>query len=371
MFLLKQSTSGTFKIGPFLDDTDGKTAETALAIAQADVRLSKNGGNYAQKADANACTHDELGEYNCPYNATDTDTLGRLKLIVIETGALPVWHEYMVVTANVYDSWCSTEKQQVDAVEISSDSTAADNLEAMYDGTGYIGGTIKLGVDAVKISGDATAADNCEAMYDGTGYIGGTIKLGVDVDGLNDLSAAQVNAEVDTALNTAIPGSPAAGSVNERVKAIDDKLPSADYISGFADADGGLATAAKADINTQADTALTDYDAPTKAELDSAEADIRGTDNDTLKTLSTQLDSIGIEDQGSNKFVYTVYDETEQVVADVYVRITSDAAGDNTIRRGITNSQGQITKWLDDGGYYFWRDDGVHTFRDPDIEPVP
>ncbi len=135
--------------------------------------------------------------------------------------------------------------------------------------------------------------------------------------------------------------------------------------------DGGLDTAAKADINTQADTALTDYDAPTKAELDSAEADIRGTDNDTLKTLSTQLVSIGIEDQGSNKFVYTVYDETEQVVADVYVRITSDAAGDNTIRRGITNSQGQITKWLDDGGYYFWRDDGVHTFRDPDIEPVP
>jgi len=40
MLFLKQSTAVTVKIGPFLDDTDGKTAETGLTIAQADVRLS-------------------------------------------------------------------------------------------------------------------------------------------------------------------------------------------------------------------------------------------------------------------------------------------------------------------------------------------
>ncbi len=51
------------------------------------------------------------------------------------------------------------------------------------------------------------------------------------IDALNDLSAAQVNAEVDTALNTAIPASPTADSINERVKAIDDKLPT-NYIMG-------------------------------------------------------------------------------------------------------------------------------------------
>ena len=37
---------------------------------------------------------------------------------------------------------------------------------------------------------------------------------------------AQVNTEVDNALNTAVPGSPTTDSINERVKAIDDKLPS-------------------------------------------------------------------------------------------------------------------------------------------------
>ncbi|MCK4444174.1 MAG: hypothetical protein KAW09_06500, partial [Thermoplasmata archaeon] len=77
---LKQSTAITLKIGPFIDDTDGKTAETGLTIAQADVRLSKNGGNIAQKNEATSCTHDELGVYGCPLDTTDTGTLGRLQL---------------------------------------------------------------------------------------------------------------------------------------------------------------------------------------------------------------------------------------------------------------------------------------------------
>ena len=46
---------------------------------------------------------------------------------------------------------------------------------------------------------------------------------------------ADVNAEVDSALNTAIPGSPTADSINERIKAVDDKLPSG-TISDFDEA---------------------------------------------------------------------------------------------------------------------------------------
>lgn len=117
MQVLKQSTVVTLKIGPFLDETDGKTAETGLTISQADVRLSKNGGNIAQKNDATACTHDELGVYNCPVNATDTGTLGRLQLWVHESGALPVFHEYMIVSANVWDSLYGSDKLQVDVRE--------------------------------------------------------------------------------------------------------------------------------------------------------------------------------------------------------------------------------------------------------------
>ena len=138
MLFLKQSTAATVKIGPFLDSTDGNTAETALTISQADVRLSKNGGDIAQKNESSAATHDELGLYDCDLDTTDTGTLGRLQLFVHESGALSVWHEFMVVPANVYDSLVGgSDSLEVDATAISGDSTAADNAEAFFDGTGY------------------------------------------------------------------------------------------------------------------------------------------------------------------------------------------------------------------------------------------
>lgn len=118
MQYLKQSIAATLKIGPFIDDADGKTAETALSIVQADVRLSKNGADIAQKSDTATCTHDELGIYGCLINATDSATLGRLQLWVHESGALPVFHEYMVLPANVYDSLFSTDLLQVDVTQL-------------------------------------------------------------------------------------------------------------------------------------------------------------------------------------------------------------------------------------------------------------
>ncbi|MBI4397413.1 MAG: hypothetical protein HY548_09975, partial [Elusimicrobia bacterium] len=56
------------------------------------------------------------------------------------------------------------------------------------------------------------------------GNVGGDVAG--SVGSLAAQAKADVNAEVDSALNTAIPGSPTANSINERVKAIDDKLPS-------------------------------------------------------------------------------------------------------------------------------------------------
>lgn len=117
---LKQSTAVTLKIGPFVDSTDGNTVEAGLTISQADVRLSKNGGDIAQKNEATSCTYDEVGMYDCPVDTTDTNTLGRLDLIVNESGALIVKHSYMVVPANVWDSLFGADKLQVHADEITA-----------------------------------------------------------------------------------------------------------------------------------------------------------------------------------------------------------------------------------------------------------
>jgi len=170
---LKQSTAITAKIGPFIDDTDGKTAETGLTIAQADVRLSKNGGDIAQKNEATSCTHDELGIYGCPIDTTDTATLGRLQLWVHKSGALPVWHEFMVVPANVWDSMFGSDMLKVDVHAIDDDETAADNLES------YCDGTTPQPVNATQISSDATAADNLELITE----IANITSLTVDASG--------------------------------------------------------------------------------------------------------------------------------------------------------------------------------------------
>jgi hypothetical protein len=133
MNFLKQSTAATLKLGPFLDETDGKTAETGLTISQADVRLSKNGGNMAQKNESTSCTHDEIGFYDCPLDATDTNTLGRLLVAVHEAGALPVWAEFTVLPANVYDSLIGgSDYLQADAVQVEG-ADATDQINAACD----------------------------------------------------------------------------------------------------------------------------------------------------------------------------------------------------------------------------------------------
>lgn len=69
------------------------------------------------------------------------------------------------------------------------------------------------------------------------------------------------------------------GSVGALVATVESKIDLLNNISS-------------ADVNSEVDSALADYDAPTKDELDIAETNIRGTDNDTLKTISDQIDSL-------------------------------------------------------------------------------
>jgi hypothetical protein len=128
MQYLKADTATTIRIGPFVDDTDGVTAETGLTIAQADVRLSKGGAAAAQKNDATSATHDENGYYRVPLNTTDTNTEGTLDVCVNEAGALPVVAKFTVLPAEVYDSLVAgTDKLQTDIVQVTGSSVTNVN----------------------------------------------------------------------------------------------------------------------------------------------------------------------------------------------------------------------------------------------------
>ncbi len=99
---LKQSTAVDVLIGPFVDSTDGYTAETGLSPA---VKLSKNGQTLGAKNDATTPVHDADGFYNCELDATDTNTVGELDLSVVGSAtSLPFFKRFYVVEERVYDA---------------------------------------------------------------------------------------------------------------------------------------------------------------------------------------------------------------------------------------------------------------------------
>ena len=135
---IKQSTAYTFRFGPFLDDTDGKTAETGLTISQADVRLSKGGGNFAQKNESSSSSHDEIGYYIVVLDTTDTNTCGELLVACHESGALPVFKTFQVLEEAIYDALFAASASafdanaRVDVVSIEG-SDATDQINAACD----------------------------------------------------------------------------------------------------------------------------------------------------------------------------------------------------------------------------------------------
>ena len=105
MLFLRQSTaSQEILLGPFLDSTDGNTAETALTIANTDIKLWAEGATTEFSKTAGGATHIAAGRYYAVLDATDTATVGKLEVNVHVAGALAVRREYHVLEEAVYDA---------------------------------------------------------------------------------------------------------------------------------------------------------------------------------------------------------------------------------------------------------------------------
>ena len=299
MNILKQSTAATIKLGPFVDDTDGKTAETALTIGQADIRLSKNGGDIAQTNNATGATHDELGYYNVPLDTTDTNTLGRLKVMVHESGALPVWAEYLVVTANVYDTFCSTDKLEVELATGHGLATATalqtvdDNVDAILVDTGTtLDDLIDTEIAAIKAKTDlipatpAQAGEYTSALSAIQADLDNPSQYKADVSGLATSSAlATVDAVVDGIATTlATPATFKADvsglATSTELSAIDDKIDTLDTVAD------GIATTLASPDNFKADVSA--------LALESTLTAIKGAgwSTETLAAIKSAIDAL-------------------------------------------------------------------------------
>jgi hypothetical protein len=161
---------------------------TGLTIANMDLTYVRSGSAPAAKVDATALAATDTAHTDNHAIEVDATNMPGVYRVDWPDAAFAAGVKQVILTVKV--ATCFTEHMAVDidspvnVTKISDDAAAADNCELMFDGTGYAGGTTKLGVDAVAISGDTTAADNLEKACDGTTYnIGGGAVVAASVTG--------------------------------------------------------------------------------------------------------------------------------------------------------------------------------------------
>lgn len=246
MFLKQSTASQVIQIGPFLDDTDFKTPETGLTIANTDIKLRKAGGTSHTNKNSGGATHIASGYYHATLDATDTNTVGLLDISVNVSGALPVWTRFYVLEEAVYDAmFGASALGYVSNAPVNVAQFGGVNLTATGGrpevNTTHWGGTAVASarplVDVAQISGDSAAADNLEAAADGTGYnLGGGSIVAASVTGAVGSVTGNVGGNVTGSVGSVASGGIAATSI------ADGALTAAKFAAGAFDAVWSVAT---------------------------------------------------------------------------------------------------------------------------------
>ena len=300
MRFLRQNTAIRLTVGPFFDKTDGVTPETALTATNEHLTLMVDDGNVPTLVlDANATassgnndmvhvTNDDAGFYDLELTAAQTNYVGRAMLaITYATDHCPVFHEFMILPANVYDSFVlGTDLFQTDVTQLLGTAWLTPGTAGTPD------------VNVKLISADATAADNAEAFFDGTGYAGtNNVIPTVTTSGLSAGAVDAIMDEVITSGHTTAGslGKVVADNLNAPVGTVDTVV---DGIKAKTD-NLPASPAAVGSAMTLADDAITSakYDESTAFPLKSADTGSTtvartGADSDTLETISDQLDTV-------------------------------------------------------------------------------
>lgn len=161
MWLRQSTASQEILLGPFLDSANGNDQETALTIANTDIKLWKEGAVTEANKNAGGATHIANGRYYAVLDATDTNTLGKLEVNVHVTGALAVRREFMVVPAMIYDSIVlGTDRLDTNVTHVSDTAqTGNDNGADINTLLTRIVGTLAAGTHNPQ-TGDAYAIVN-------------------------------------------------------------------------------------------------------------------------------------------------------------------------------------------------------------------
>ena len=288
---LKQSTAYTFRMGPFLDETDGKTAETGLTISQADVRLSKGGGNFAQKNESTSASHDEIGYYIVLLDATDTATVGELLVAVHESGALPVFKTFQVVEEAIYDAIYGGSANlitKVDAIDTVVDAILVDT-----------GTTLDGKINTIDTVVDSILVDTAVIGAAGAGLTGVPWNAAWDAEVQSECADAltaydpPTKTELDSAF-TEIKGG--TWATTDTLEAIRDRGDAAWTTGGGGSAPTAAAVAdAVWDEATSGHTTSGTFGEQVKTDIDAILVDTGTTIPATIATVDTVVDAILVD----------------------------------------------------------------------------
>jgi len=265
MRYLRTNTATRITVGPFLDKTDGITPEIALTVTSelltfivdtAGVPTLVIDAAPTASAGDNDMVHitsDAAGYYDLELTAAQTNYLGRATLSLNDVAThLPVFHEFMIVPAVVYDAMIlGTDLLDVSVTQVNGaaqtatlDTIKAETVEILSDTT-VIGSTGQGLTSLATAANLATVADYLDteiaAILEDTAVIGA---LGAGLTALS--TQASVDAiKAETALivadtnelqtddyPAALADIPTVAEFNARTLVAADYLVEADTIAG-------------------------------------------------------------------------------------------------------------------------------------------
>jgi hypothetical protein len=228
-FLRQSTASQSRAIGPFIDDTDFKTPETGLTIANTDIKLVANGGASANK-NSGGGTHRVNGVYGVTFDATDTATVGELEVSVVVAGALPVFDKWTVLEEAVYDALFAasapgylqptTGGRTLDVSAAGNAGIDWSNVEAPTTTVGLSGTTVKTATDV-----ETDTADIQSRLP--AALVSGRIDASVGAMAANTLTASALATDAVTEIQSGLATSAALVTAQADLDDIQTRIPAA------------------------------------------------------------------------------------------------------------------------------------------------
>jgi len=172
-----------------LYEIDGIDLSIAATFAAGDIKIMKDEG---AEANTTNLPTDEGQGYSLVLTAAEMSA-ARLKIYIVDQTATKVWLDTTVALESYGNASAEhafdldTATASADVVSISGDTTAADNLELMYDGTGYTDDTAPA--SRTQVDGIGASSGGSLAFQNEADNVGAPIKSvtfdGVETSGTN------------------------------------------------------------------------------------------------------------------------------------------------------------------------------------------